>query len=280
MSTINFNNVNTLTNSINEALTARGLNCQVKHINDDEVALQFKIKPGEPSMLNAAWILMQNRRADGILCTLDEVDDAVYGVLYDWKLQPVSSEYKVDHDSGTYTLPLEPLVVKEPKKAEKSELQAQFEAECEAAFPGHFDFKLFPDGTYHKELTRYTFAGYELAHKNMANNSGTTEPEVVDDGSGNLILIFEEVRIYNEGTEYYREETFEFKVSTRKLAAFEQDSGGYDYVKHIVDAALAGTPIHASKKYSFSDTPDWWEGLKPDANCKDPIKRFEYEIHC
>jgi len=138
---------------------------------------------------------------------------------------------------------------------------------------------LFPDGTYHKELTRYTFAGYELAHKNMVKKE-PAEVERVDDGSGNLVLVFTEVRIHNEGTEYYREETHEFHVSTRKIPVFEETSFGYEYVKHIVDAALTGAPIQPSRKYSFSDTPDWWESLKPDADCKDPIKRFEYEIHC
>lgn len=230
-------------------------------------------------MNNVEWIQMQNARADKRLSILDEIDDLLYGVFAGIGMQPATSASKIDHECGVYTMPIEPLAPTEPKVPAKTELQKQFEGECADAFPDHFDFLQFPDGTYAREQTRYTFAGYELAHKNLAKGP-VPEDERVDDGSGNLVLIFEEVRIYNQGTEYYREETNEYQVSTRKLAAFKEDSCGYDYVEHIVEAALAGKHIQASRKYSFGDTPDWWEALKPDANCKDPIKRFEYEIYC
>jgi hypothetical protein len=168
MTTINFNNVDGMLRRINEELTSRGLTfCHVKHVNDDEVAIQFDVRPGQASMTNVAWIEAQNLRADKRLSVLDEIDDALFVALDVLCLQPATKEFKIDHDSGVYSMPVEPRTVYEPKKAEPTELQKRFEAECEAAFPGHFDFKLFVDGTYHKELTRYCFAGYELAHKNL-----------------------------------------------------------------------------------------------------------------
>jgi hypothetical protein len=167
----------------------------------------------------------------------------------------------------------------EQSMAEKTELHKKFEAECSIAFPDYFDFTFGCIGQYVNELTRHTFAGYELSAKG-AQALQAEQWQTEDDGSGNLILIFVETRIFNEGTEFYREETAEYQVSTRKLAAFIEDSSGYDYVKHIIEHALHGTPLRASRKYSFGDTPDWWEELKPTIGCKDPIKRFEYEIYC
>jgi hypothetical protein len=171
MPTINFNNVEKLTKSLNDELTARGLTCAVKHVNDDEVVIQWHIQPGVPCMANAHWVMMQNRRLDGITCTLDEIDDALYGVLEGWKLQPVPKKYTINHEAGTYTLPLEPLQPRELPKPERTDLQQQFEVECAVAFPDYFEFNLWPNGQYANELTRHTFAGYELAHKNMVKTN-------------------------------------------------------------------------------------------------------------
>jgi hypothetical protein len=169
VTTINFNNVDDMLRRINEELTGRGLTfCHAKHVNDVEVAIQFDIKPGQASMNNVAWIEAQGLRAEGRMSNLDEIDDALYVALDILCLQPVCKAYTIDHDTGVYALPVEPRTVIEPKKAEKTELQKQFEVECEAEFPDHFDFRLWPDGKYAEELTRYTFAGYELAHKNIA----------------------------------------------------------------------------------------------------------------
>lgn len=168
MSTINFTTAGILTIRINEELALRGLSsCMVKHINNNEVAIQFDIKPGRASMNNVIWIEAQNRRMDQRVSMFDEIDDVLYGALDGVRLQPISKVFTINHDQGTYTVPLEPRTPCELKTPEKTELQKQFEVECEAAFPGHFDFKLFINGSYNDELTRYTFAGYELAHKNM-----------------------------------------------------------------------------------------------------------------
>jgi hypothetical protein len=172
MQTINFNNVDDVTCRINEELTSRGLTCcHVKHVNDDEVAIQFDITPGAASMNNVVWIEAQRLRADKRMSNLDEIDDALYVALEVLRLQPVPKEFKIDHDSGVYSMPVEPYVVVAPKKEQKTELQMKFEAECEVEFPDHFDFQLFPDGKYAKELTRYTFAGYELAMKRVASDT-------------------------------------------------------------------------------------------------------------
>lgn len=170
MTTINYNNVDDMLRRINEELTVRGLTyCHVKHVNDDEVAIQFNISPGKANMNNVEWIRAQNDRADKRVSTLDEIDDALYVALGALRLQVCHQAYVIDHDKGVYSMPVEPITVREPKQAEKTELQTQFEKECEAAFPDHFDFRLWPDGQYAVELTRYTFAGYELAHKNTVS---------------------------------------------------------------------------------------------------------------
>jgi hypothetical protein len=48
---------------------------------------------------------------------------------------------------------------------EKTEYQMAFEAKCEKMFPGYYDFHrsdLFR-GDYQDDLTRHTYAGYQLA---------------------------------------------------------------------------------------------------------------------
>jgi hypothetical protein len=168
VTTINYNNVDDMTRLINEELASRGLTlCPVKHVNDDEVAIQFDITPGQASMNNVEWIRAQNGRDDKRVSMLDEIDDALCVALEALRLQPVTKEYMIHHDTGVYSLPVEPITIREPKTVEKTELQAKFEDECEKAFPDHFDFRLWPDGKYAVELTRYTFAGYELALNNM-----------------------------------------------------------------------------------------------------------------
>jgi hypothetical protein len=167
MQTINFNNVDDIARRINEELTARGLTyCHVKYAVDDEVAIQFVISPGKTSMNNVAWIEAQRLRADKRMSDLDEIDGALFVALEVLRLQPVTKAYTINHDTGVYSMPVEPITVRTLKQVEKTELQTQFEKECELAFPEHFDFRLWPDGQYAVELTRYTFAGYELAHKN------------------------------------------------------------------------------------------------------------------
>lgn len=52
-----------------------------------------------------------------------------------------------------------------PCTKQKTEYQERFEALCEATFPGYYDFNrsdLF-HGDYQDDLTRHTFAGYQLA---------------------------------------------------------------------------------------------------------------------
>jgi len=124
MSTINFNNVDDMLRRINNDLTARGLTfCHAKHVNDDEVAIQFDVKPGKAYMNNVVWIEAQNMRADKRVSVLDEIDDVLYGALEVLRLQPVAKAYTIHHDKGIYSMPVEPLQPRVPKTAEKTELQ-------------------------------------------------------------------------------------------------------------------------------------------------------------
>jgi hypothetical protein len=80
----------------------------------------------------------------------------------------------------------------------------------------------------------------------------------------------------------YTEERTTYRISTRKLEAWLPDNEfAYGYVKAIVEACLRGITLgygYASRKYSFGDTPSWWDGLIPDEDCNDPVKTLEYEI--
>jgi hypothetical protein len=102
-----------------------------------------------------------------------------------------------------------------------------------------------------------------------------------------FILELVETRIrYSDPSIYafdeYRSETTTYRVSTRKLAAWLEDHEfEYGYVKSIVEACLKGERVgygYASRKYSFGDTPDWWDDLIPDEDCQDPIKTLEYDV--
>jgi hypothetical protein len=104
-----------------------------------------------------------------------------------------------------------------------------------------------------------------------------------------FILIITESRILHSDPEYWEPEEYrcditEYRISTRKLGSWlEQHKFEYGYVKSIVEAALEGKPLlygYASRKYSFGDTPDWWNGLRPDEDCIDPEKHFSYEVIC
>ena len=56
------------------------------------------------------------------------------------------------------------MAVVHPCTIAKTPLQEEFEALCETKFPGYYDFHrsdLF-QGDYQDELTRHTYAGYQL----------------------------------------------------------------------------------------------------------------------
>lgn len=51
---------------------------------------------------------------------------------------------------------------------ERTERQQVFEVEMMEAFPKYFNFELFPNGMYRDELTRHTFAGWEVGRYGIA----------------------------------------------------------------------------------------------------------------
>jgi hypothetical protein len=85
----------------------------------------------------------------------------------------------------------------------------------------------------------------------------------------------------DDGYEILPYEYSTFLVSTRKLEDFKRDhSNEYRYVETLIENFLKGaTDTTASRKFSFGDTPDWFECLAPDEDCKDPIREVSYTIH-
>lgn len=57
------------------------------------------------------------------------------------------------------------MAIVHPCSIAKTQTQEQFEIECEAAYPNHFDFHQSDlyRGDYQDEQTRYAYAGYKLA---------------------------------------------------------------------------------------------------------------------
>lgn len=100
-------------------------------------------------------------------------------------------------------------------------------------------------------------------------------PEVLD-----YILEITEERtlVDDEGQDRVSSETY--RVSTKKLEQWvTTHEFEYAYIRRLIKDCLAGIKLtDASRKYSFGDTPDWWEGLEPDADCTDPVKRMEVNI--
>lgn len=75
-------------------------------------------------------------------------------------------------------------------------------------------------------------------------------------------------------------DTNTYAVSTRKVEEFKKNSPyEWRYVESIVEKAMNGKFFDCtSKKFSFSDTPEWFESLKPDADCTDPVVEITYEL--
>jgi hypothetical protein len=155
-------------------------------------------------------------------------------------------------------------------------LEKQFMVEIEAKYPGFYDFKQGPTGSFWLPDTCSAYAGYELA----LELHGVKE---------HFVLNFYETRVFCSAAEYdpmdYREEYHTFQVSTRKLETWiKTHEHEYNYVKAIIEAGLNATKvgINASPKYSFGDTPDWWVELQPDGPemLTDTIKNVKYLVVC
>lgn len=97
-----------------------------------------------------------------------------------------------------------------------------------------------------------------------------------------FILVFNESTYIGPDEEFYAKGTY--RISTRKLGPWREASAGndfaYGYVEDLVDACLAGKTnnIRTGRKYSFGDTPEWWDALEPDADCVDPVKTLDYDV--
>lgn len=74
-----------------------------------------------------------------------------------------------------------------------------------------------------------------------------------------------------------------YKISTHKLKqalVAGSMSHEYRYVQRLVAECLSGrTQTYGSTKFSFGDTPEWWESLKPEAECNDKVLELFVEIN-
>jgi len=91
-----------------------------------------------------------------------------------------------------------------------------------------------------------------------------------------LIEIFED----NVDPEYSREYSrysHSYTIDLRKVEIFEKEHEyEYRYIQRIVEAARLGRSVcHASRKFSFSDCPDWYQALLTDEPHEIEI---EYEV--
>lgn len=51
------------------------------------------------------------------------------------------------------------------------------------------------------------------------------------------------------------------------------------YVDHIVNAAKRGASyVTTNRKYSFSDTPSWWDFLTPSEGSNKPVQTIDVQI--
>lgn len=75
-------------------------------------------------------------------------------------------------------------------------------------------------------------------------------------------------------------ETHIFDIDLKKLFAIvEWDSFRLNYVYNILEAALEGKTVRtSSKKYSFSDTPDWWTDITADDTTGRTVVEIEVEL--
>jgi len=87
-----------------------------------------------------------------------------------------------------------------------------------------------------------------------------------------VILIHEgnEPRWDDDEDSYRPDYTGDYIVDIAKLAAAldveDLVVGNIRYVSRIIEAALMGEKTHGtSRKYSFGDTPDWWDAILTDS---------------
>lgn len=104
------------------------------------------------------------------------------------------------------------------------------------------------------------------------------------------ILLIEECTDYSS----FSEDEYDFNaipsyggayiIDTKKLPNGDEvepsfDTSRLDYVGHIIERALEGSfETSTSRKYSFGDTDDWWDGLKPETS-DEPRKVHEIAVY-
>jgi hypothetical protein len=73
--------------------------------------------------------------------------------------------------------------------------------------------------------------------------------------------------------------TNQYLIDLDKVPGFEvTDALEYRYIKHIINAIKTNTSIWSTtKKFSFSDAPEWYDQLKPDAIVV-PDTTITYEV--
>lgn len=102
-----------------------------------------------------------------------------------------------------------------------------------------------------------------------------------EDEKQEYILVIEET-IYRLDYDGYDEfvDNRTYRVSTRKIAEFCIDhSYEYGYVSGRISNCLVGQEHdEARMKFSFSDNPEWYTALEPDADCTDIEKHMSVKV--
>lgn len=85
-----------------------------------------------------------------------------------------------------------------------------------------------------------------------------------------------------EDTDYYPSYSGNYTIDTTKFVESNdpyRDLMCLDYVGSIIESALLGfTDSTASRKYSFGDTPHWWDVFAPDSTTGRKIIKIDVGV--
>lgn len=72
----------------------------------------------------------------------------------------------------------------------------------------------------------------------------------------------------------------DYRISTRKLKAWlPGNEHEFRYIRRVVEACISGQPVlNGTVKYSYGDSPEFFSGLEPDKDCKDPVRSIRHYV--
>lgn len=99
-----------------------------------------------------------------------------------------------------------------------------------------------------------------------------------------VVQVYETADVSRFSDEEAPEWSGDYLVDLEKLAALvaadSHELGNFRYVLSILMAAIEGKNRSvASRKYSFGDTPDWWDVVKPETTENRRIVSIDIYVH-